>query len=118
MNDAGDSTPAGVDGHSFHDMGGMPGGPIDRSEHELAFWEKRVHAMMLALGRPRGEDGPLMRVDEMRRNIEALGAAKYHELAYYERWTASIVENLIEKGVFTVEELRRKLTEIETRERA
>ncbi len=118
MNDAGDWVPPGSGGHGYHDVGGSAGGPIDRTEHELAFWEKRVHAMMSCLGRPRDDGAPLVRVDEMRRNIEALGAAKYDQLAYYERWIASLVETMIEKGVLTVDELGRKMAEIEARETA
>jgi hypothetical protein len=59
-----------------------------------------------------------MTVDELRRGIESLGAQDYDRLSYYERWMASITANLIEKGVITVDELGRKLAEIEARERA
>ena len=30
-----------------HDLGGVPAGPIDRSEHERTFVEQRVDAMMV-----------------------------------------------------------------------
>ncbi len=29
----------------YHDIGGLPGGPIDREEHEPTFWEQRVDAL-------------------------------------------------------------------------
>ena len=32
-----------------HDMGGEPAGPIDRHEHDLAPWEKRVDAILRLL---------------------------------------------------------------------
>ena len=33
-----------------HDMGGEPGGgPIDKAEHEVTFWEQRVDAMLVLL---------------------------------------------------------------------
>ncbi len=96
-----------------HDMGGLPAGPLDRSEHTYAPWEKRTHALMLLLSEPcRG----VMTVDELRRGIETLGEQEYDRLGYYERWIASIAGNLIEKGVITVDELGRKLAEIEGRQ--
>ncbi len=35
-----------------HDMGGLPAGPLDRSEHSYAPWEKRTHALLLLLAEP------------------------------------------------------------------
>ena len=100
---------------SHHDMGGLPAGAIDRSEHALALWEKRTHALMLLLSdATRG----LISVDELRCGIEALGEAEYDRLSYYERWITSLANNLLRKGVFTADELGRKLAEIETREAA
>lgn len=98
-----------------HDMGGLPAGPVDRSEHAYAPWEIRTHALLLLLAEPGRQ---IMNVDELRRGIEGLGAAEYDRLGYYERWIASIAANLIEKGVLTVDELGRKLAEVEARERA
>jgi Nitrile hydratase beta subunit len=39
-------------------------------------------------------------------------------MSYYQRWMASVGENLLEKGVITVDELGRKMAEIEARWRA
>jgi hypothetical protein len=98
--------------HQHHDMGGLPAGPLDRSEHNYAPWEKRTHALLILLAEPcRG----VMTVDELRRGIESLGAQEYDKLTYYERWIVSIANNLIEKGVITLDELGRKLAEIEGR---
>ncbi len=97
----------------YHDLGGLPAGPIDRSEHTYAPWEKRVHALQILLSDP---SRSLMSTDELRRGIEALGAAEYDRLSYYERWIESITNNLLLEGVLTTEELGRKLTEIEARE--
>ncbi len=95
-----------------HDMGGLPAGPLDRSEHTYAPWEKRTHALLLLLAEScRG----VMSVDELRHGIESLGEQEYDRLGYYERWIGSIANNLIEKGVITVDELGRKLAEIEAR---
>src|SRR5262245_16436990 len=97
----------------FHDLGGLPAGPIDRSDHEKAPWEKRVHALLVLLADPVRN---VLSVDELRRGIESLGAAEYNRLGYYERWIVSITNNLLQKGVFTTDELGRKLAEIEAQE--
>jgi hypothetical protein len=98
---------------AHHDMGGLPAGPIERSEHTYAPWEKRTHAMMILLAERPG----LLSVDQLRRGIEALGEGEYDRRTYYERWIASIADNLIQKGIITVDELGRKLAEIEAREK-
>ena len=95
-----------------HDMGGEPAGPVERTEHDYAPWEKRVDAMLVLLGAP--ERG-LMRTDELRRNIEALAPDAYESMTYYERWIASIAATMLQRGVFTADELGRKLAEIEAR---
>jgi hypothetical protein len=97
----------------YHDLGGQPAGPIDRSEHQYAPWEKRVHALMILLADPCRR---VMTVDELRRGVESLGAEEYDRLTYYERWIASIANTLLQKGVFTADELGRKLAEVEARE--
>jgi hypothetical protein len=96
-----------------HDLGGLPAGPIDQSEEEKRPWEKRVHALLLLLSDPKRR---VMTVDELRRGIEALGAEEYNRLSYYERWIMSITSALLQKGLFTADELGRKLAEIEQRE--
>ena len=93
----------------MHDVGGLPGRPLDRGEHDPAFWEKRVDAMLMLLVAKHG----VITVDELRRCIEQLGETAYNELGYYERWMASLAQNLIEKGVLTSDEVGRKLAEIE-----
>jgi hypothetical protein len=97
-----------------HDIGGLSLGPIDRTEHTLALWEKRVHALMVLLSDPAKE---VMNVHELRCGIEALGEKEYDRLSYYERWITSITNNLLRKGVFTADELGRKLAEVEEREK-
>lgn len=91
-----------------HDMGGLPGGPVTPDEHDYALWEKRVDAM-LALLTGKG----VFNVDELRNGIELIGSDAYERLSYYERWTHSIAHNLIQRGVITVDELGRRMTEIE-----
>jgi hypothetical protein len=96
-----------------HDMGGLPAGPIDKSEHELTFWEKRVDALMVLLAAPERQ---LLRVDATRRAIENLPPDAYDKMTYYERWMAAITEVLLSRGVLTSDELGRRLAEIEARE--
>jgi hypothetical protein len=96
---------------AYHDLGGEPAGPIDKDEHELQLWEKRVEALLILLTRRK-----LSRTDENRRGLESLGSETYFAATYAERRMLSISNNLIHKGVITVEELAAKMAEIESRE--
>ena len=95
-----------------HDRGGWPTQePIDRTEHQLADWERRVDALHILLGK-RG----LRRTDEMRRAIESLTPEEYQSLSYYERWTAALETLLVEKKILSVAEIDQKVAELEARE--
>lgn len=100
---------------SHHDMGGLSAGRCERDEHEYEQWEKRVDALMMLLS---GHKPDLMKVDELRRNIEALGPAAYDSMGYYERWMHAIAQTLIQRGVISIDELGRKLAELEARDGA
>jgi hypothetical protein len=91
-----------------HDMGGLDAGAVETAEHDYAPWEKKVDAIVRLVS-AKG----LMTVDELRRGIEELGPGVYDELSYYERWIASVSNILLEKGVIHVDELGRKMAEIE-----
>ena len=95
-----------------HDVGGRPGPAMVKDEHEHALWERRVDAMMLLLTPPSRR---LLILDELRRNIEALGPGAYEHMDYYERWIAAIAAAMIERGVVTSDELGRKMAEVEAR---
>jgi hypothetical protein len=97
-----------------HDMGGEPAGPVERHEHDFAFWEKRVDALMVLLSAPQRR---LLAVDELRRNIEALPPDAYERMSYYERWVNSIAHVMLQRGVITSDELGRKMAEIAARPR-
>jgi len=97
---------------SHHDMGGEPAGPVARTEHDYVLWEKRVDALLVLLSR---KDRRLMTVDELRRNIESLGAEAYDKMTYYERWIHSISQTLIQRGVISIDELGRRMTQVEQR---
>ena len=94
----------------YHDMGGEPAGPIDRGDKALALWEKRVEAMLVLL-RAKG----ILVTDESRRSLESLGADVYLNATYAERRIMAAANNLILKGVITVEDLASKLAEIDKR---
>jgi hypothetical protein len=91
-----------------NDLGGSPGGPIDKSEHEVEDWERLADAINVALGMKN-----LQTTDEHRRAIESL--ENYRELGYYERWVAATEKLLVEKGILTREEVDERSAEIERR---
>ena len=97
---------------SHHDMGGLPAGRVEATEHEYAPWEKRVDALLVLLS-----GAGRMTVDELRKNIEAIGPDAYDRMAYYERWIHSISQTLIQRGVITIEELGRKMAQVEARQK-
>lgn len=93
-----------------HDIGGLPAGPVEPGEHDYALWEKRVDALLVLLTKK-----GLMTVDELRRNIESLGADAYDKMNYYERWIYSITQTLIQRGVISIDELGRRIAEAQAR---
>ena len=95
-----------------HDMGGLPAGPVELSEHDYALWEKRVDALMVLLSQ---KDRQLLTVDELRRNIESIGGDAYETMSYYERWIFAITQTMIQRGVVSIDELNRKMAEVEAR---
>jgi hypothetical protein len=83
-----------------HDMGGLAAGPVESTEHDYAPWEKKVDAILRLLS-AKG----IIKVDELRRGIEAIGPGAYDQMSYYERWITSIGNLLLEKGVIGVSEV-------------
>ena len=95
---------------SYHDMGGLPAGTVDRSEHDYADWERRVDAMGVVLTQKK-----LLTVDQRRRAIETLTPEAYDSLSYYERWVIALGQTLIQRGLITTGELAKKMVEVEKR---
>ena len=93
-----------------HDMGGLPAGKVEPTEHDYPEWERRVDAMVQLL-----RCGGRITVDELRKNIEGLPPAAYDKLSYYEKWISSLTQTLIQRGVITTGELGRKMEEVEKR---
>jgi Nitrile hydratase beta subunit len=87
-------------------MGGLPAGSVERDEHAYDEWEQRVDALMILLS---DRERRLLRVDELRRNIESLGAEAYDRMGYYERWMHAIAQTLIQRGVISIDELGRTM---------
>jgi hypothetical protein len=91
-----------------HDMGGSPGGSIDRDQHEVEDWERLADAINGSLGAKGFQS-----TDELRRAIESL--ENYRDLSYYERWAAATEKLLVEKSILTTREIDEKTAEIERR---
>tara|TARA_Y100000814_G_C12110579_1_gene326998 strand:+ start:167 stop:490 length:324 start_codon:yes stop_codon:yes gene_type:complete len=96
------------------DLGGLPAGSIDRSEHEPTMTERRIDAMMILL---RAKPRSFWVSDENRRTIESLEPTTYAESAYYERWVLAMKSLLLEKGILTEAELDEKVSEVRSRKK-
>ena len=57
----------------------------------------------------------VMTLDELRRGVEDLGEKEYNRLSYYQRWTASSTNCMIQKGIVSVDELGDKMKLVEAR---
>lgn len=90
-------------------MGGDPAGPIEREEHSRTLFDQRVDAMLRLLAHP--QKG-YFTVDAMRRCIESLDPALYHELGYYERWMRAVRQLAIERGLVGEAELEQRMQAI------
>jgi hypothetical protein len=92
-----------------NDIGGLPGGPIDRRHHDAADWEKLVVALGSVLSRKR-----LRTVHESRRAVEELGD-EYNRLAYFERVVQAQANLLYEKGMLNRDEVTARMNAIRSR---
>jgi hypothetical protein len=102
-------------GRSYHDMGGLPAGRVEPTEHEYAQWERRVDAMMMLLSGVSGGKRR-MTVDELRKNIESIPPADYDRMNYYERWVTSLTQTMLQRGLITTDDLTRKMEEVAKRQ--
>lgn len=91
-------------------MGGQKAGPVSMDGHDFALWEKRIDALMVLCG---GKG--LFTVDGLRRSLEDMGEEAFETYSYYERWIAATNQNLIEGGVYTLEELGQRMEEVAAR---
>lgn len=93
-----------------HDVGGLDLGPIDTSTHDLTLWEKQIDAIRAVIG---GKG--IVSTHENRRTIEQLGHEVYDTLNYYERWTASLARQMIDKGILTQDEIDARVAQVRKR---
>lgn len=93
-----------------NDIGGLPAGPVERIEGELAPWERRCHALADVL-----DFHKIINTEEKRRGVEALGAEMISKLSYYERWIVAFSNILFQKDVLTPEELARRMDDVKAR---
>ncbi|WP_296424182.1 SH3-like domain-containing protein [Yoonia sp.] len=103
-------TPDPFHGHRWHDMGGTAAGPVPADQHDFALWEKRVDALMVITS---GKG--YFTVDGLRRVLEDMPPASFEQMSYYERWIASVNQNLVEAGVYTTAELANRMTAVAAR---
>ncbi|MGE0628773.1 MAG: hypothetical protein AB7O43_13180 [Hyphomicrobiaceae bacterium] len=93
-------------GRGYHDIGGLPAGPIETGMTETRPWEK----LSIVIGNALGSKGAnLARTDEVRRKREEIGVEIYNELGYFERGAESLSKLLIEKGIISAEELEERM---------
>ena len=90
-----------------NDLGGWPGGPIDKSQHEIEDWERLADAVTIVLDKK-----GIKTTDEHRRAQESLPPEEYKNLSYYERWVAATEKLLVEKGILTGDEIDERAAEI------
>ena len=91
-------------------MGGDPAGDINHEQHDFALWEKRVDALMVLASL-----AGLMNTDSLRRVLEDMGEQAYETMSYYERWIASVSQNMVEAGAFSTAELAYKMAQVKAR---
>ena len=91
-------------------MGGDPAGHINYDQHDFALWEKRVDALMVL-----ASSVGLMNTDSLRRVLEDMGEEAYQTMSYYERWIASVSQNMVEAGAFSTADLADKMAQIKAR---
>ena len=94
-----------------HDMGGLPAGPVESSEHDLSYWERRIESMLSLCFRK----GLLKDAAELRQRIEQLGPDAYERLSYYERWAAALTARLTELDVVSDAEITARIDDIKAR---
>jgi hypothetical protein len=99
----------GAGGRGVHDVGGLEFGAIDRTDHDLALWEKRTDAMLILL---RDNKRRVLSVDAHRRMIETYGEQEYDRTTYYEKWIRSVRNLLVEQDVLTTEEIEARMAEV------
>lgn len=93
-----------------NDIGGQDSPAFSRTDHPMAPWEKRCHALADVLDLRK-----IINTEEKRKGVEALGESLIGKLSYYERWIVAFANLSFAKGFFTPTELARKMAKVEAR---
>ena len=93
-----------------NDIGGLPAGAIDRTEHPLEPWEKRCHALADVL-----DYHKIISTEAKRRGVESLGSDVIAKLSYYERWIVAFANILFQQQILTPNDLAVKMAQVEQR---
>ena len=91
------------------DIGGEAGGPVDTTDHGMRFWERQANAFRSTV-----QANGITCTDELRRAAEDLGE-EYARLQYFEITTRAMRTVLVEKGIFTEDELKARMAAIRVR---
>ena len=91
------------------DIGGEPAGPVDTIDHGMRHWERQANAFRSVVQLKK-----ITCTDELRRAAEELGD-RYKDMQYFEITTSAVRKVLIEKGMFTEQQLQAKMAEIRAR---
>jgi hypothetical protein len=91
------------------DIGGEHAGPVDTLDHGMRHWERQANAFRSVVQMTK-----LTCTDELRRAAEELGS-RYKDMEYFEITTSAMRTVLLEKGVFTEQELQAKMAEVRAR---
>jgi Nitrile hydratase beta subunit len=102
----------GAEGRTVHDVGGLDFGPVDRHEHDLALWEKRVDAMLILMV---GRKTQAYTLDAHRRVVEDYGEQQYDATTYYEKWARAIRNAMVEQDIATSAEIEAKMADVAKR---
>jgi hypothetical protein len=94
----------------YHDIGGHAAGPVPRVELPFQHWEKQSEAIRNLLG-----DGArrLVSLDEIRLGFESFGLDKYQAYSFYRRRLEAMIDTLVKKGVFSLEDFERELADVQ-----
>ena len=91
------------------DIGGKPAGPVDTVDHGMRHWERQANALRSVV-----QMAKITCTDELRRAAEDLGE-RYKDMHYFEITTSALRTVLLEKGMFTEQELNAKMVDIRAR---
>lgn len=89
----------------YHDIGGLPGGPVACVERDFEDWQKLSEAIRNALD----QKHKLVSLDELRRAFESFGQELYETLGFYERRAEALAVLLDEKGVISRADLAARM---------